>query len=290
MKARLEQVNQRKDLSFVCQAFDHSPIHCHYHYHPEIELALITAGRGQRLIGDHLGPFGPGDLVLIGADLPHSYFSTSHRKDKKTALGGVVLLQFHPEMGQGLLQGLPELRSFTSLFQRAARGLTFSPRVCRKVSLLLKLLPRRTGPRRIILLMEILAALAQDHQTETLASPGFSPEINQHQVQRIERVCAWVSTHFQECLTLNEAARLANMSPAAFSRFFHCATARPFIRFVNEIRIGHASRLLLETDKSIAEIAFESGFENLSNFNRRFREIQGTVPRHYRATTAEIRS
>jgi AraC-like DNA-binding protein len=275
MKAMLEQV-VLKPSSIVAFGF-RSMKGCYpYHYHPEIELTLIRQGNGQRMVGDHLGDYQAGDLVLIGSDLPHMYFPS----------GDAIVVQFHPELGGGVLQQMEECHSFRSLFSRARRGLAFGSRHHRKFKPLLQTLLHATGPRRLILLLEILDLLANDSQAEPLASPGYRPKINSDQAQRIERVCNWITEHLRDTLTLENAAQQIHMTPSAFSRFFHRTTNRPFVRFVNEVRIGQASRLLLETDKSIAEIAFASGFENLSNFNRRFRELRGKTPRDYRATAS----
>jgi AraC-like DNA-binding protein len=148
-------------------------------------------------------------------------------------------------------------------------------------------LPLAAGIERLILLLEMLRRLAADSAARPLASAGFHPAFNQRQAHRIERVCEWLTLHFREPISLAAAARVASLTPAAFSRLFHRATNRPFTRFLNELRIGHACRLLLETDQPIAQIAFESGYENLSNFNRRFRELKHTAPRDFRqAATA----
>jgi AraC-like DNA-binding protein len=146
------------------------------------------------------------------------------------------------------------------------------------------ILEEAKGSRRILLLIEILEILASDRKAVVLASPGFRPEFNEAQGTRIEKSCTWITQRFRGPITLVQAARAAHMSPPAFSRFFHRATNRTFVHFVNELRIGHACRRLLETDLGVAEIAYDCGYENLSNFNRRFRELRNMTPVHYRKT------
>lgn len=281
MRARLERISRKQNESFSVFHYFQPRFTCPYHYHPEVELTWILAGHGQRLIGDHLGNFETGDLVLMGSELPHSYFNPpGFRQGPKGA--GSMVLQFRPDCAGGVLKEAPECQRVRLLLQRASRGLAFKGTVRTKVQTLLEGLARAKNSRRILLLLEILEILASDRKADVLASPGFRPEFNQAQGTRIEKACTWITERFREPITLVQAARAAHMSPPAFSRFFHRATNRTFVYFVNELRIGHACRALLETDRGVAEIAYDCGYENLSNFNRRFRELRNMTPVDYR--------
>lgn len=287
MKAILEQIRPPAEHSFASFHFSCPRFDCPYHYHPEIELTLIVSGTGQRLIGDHLAPFYPGDLVLLGPELPHSYFHSPDFDEGPHGASSIVL-QFLPDIAGDLFAQAPEFRSIGRLLQKSRQGLTFSPETRLKVTALMKDTLEAQGVSRMILLLQMLNTLANDKRAHSLTHGDFHPSFNQQQARRIERVSAWLTAHFCEPITLKQAAQVASLTPTAFSRFFHRATNRPFIRFLTELRIRHACRLLLETEKSIAEIAFESGFENLSNFNRHFQKILEMTPRHYRQTTTEL--
>jgi AraC-like DNA-binding protein len=281
MKASRELVRSDSRRSFFVQAFRQPRFDCPYHYHPEIELTWIMEGYGQRLVGDHLAPFKTGDLVLLGANLPHTYFHPpGYQRGKYGAQAAVI--QFKKEILRDLLDS-PECRHWSRLFSRAARGWEITGSTRTQVTRLMERLVATDDWRRWCLLLEILGLIADSRPGRMLASAVFVPEGKPQQTQRIERVCAWITQHFREPVTLTEAARQAHMSPPAFSTFFRRATNRTFIHFVHELRIGQACRLLLETDQSIAQIAFESGFENLSNFNRRFQELRRLTPREYRS-------
>ena len=140
----------------------------------------------------------------------------------------------------------------------------------------------RKGIERITHFLEILHLLAETREFRRLASPTYAPSLALFQGERINRVCELMSKRFREDITQSEAARAARMSPPSFSRFFLRATNRTFRAFLNEVRIGHASRLLLETDQSVVEICHDSGFGNLSNFNRQFLKLRRVSPRDYR--------
>lgn len=283
MRALLERINGRQNESFSVFHYFAPRFNCPYHYHPEIELTWILSGHGQRLVGDHLGSFEPGDLVLMGSELPHSYFNPpGFREGPKGARS--VVLQFKPDCAGSVLQEAPECQKVRALLLRARQGLLFKGVVRPKVQSLMEALTEAKGSRRILLLIEILELLATDRKAAVLASPGFRPEFNEAQGTRIEKSCTWLTQRFREPVTLAQAARAAHMTPPAFSRFFRRATNRTFVHFVNELRIGHACRGLLETDRGVAEIAYDCGYENLSNFNRRFRELRGMTPLKYRSS------
>jgi AraC-like DNA-binding protein len=282
VKAVLEQIVSPEGSSFAVFNFASPRFQCPYHYHPEWELTLIQSGHGQRLVGDHLEPFAPGDLVLLGGNLPHTYF---HSPDFDEGPRGArsLVIQFHPDLGGHFFKQAPECAGIRRLAQRCARGLVPGRKTSGQVIPLMHSLVPAPPLRRLALLLEILDLLAADTRARPLASPGFHPEFNKHQAGRLERACEWITLHFREPITLRQAARQAHLTPEAFSRFFRRATNRTYVHFLNELRIGHACRLLLESEESVASIAFASGFENLSNFNRRFLEFKGLTPRSFRS-------
>lgn len=281
MKAEKERIHLKVDESFFVGHHYGRRFHCPYHYHPEAELTLILKGKGQRIIGDDISSFEPGDLVLIGSNLPHSYFQAPGFNDGPRGVGSTYV-QFSETVCGGLLTA-PEMLPIRKLLQRAQRGLLISGKPRQLVTELLDKMVKVQGWQRLHLLIEILGLLAdRGKNMHPLASLRFTPQVKGWQVERLERVCQWITTGYQEELTVQNAAKIANMTPAAFSRFFRRATNRTFVEFVNEVRIGHACRLLMETEYTISRIAMDSGFQNLSNFNRRFLQIKGHTPKDYR--------
>jgi len=284
MRAILEKVSYGQDRSFKHWAF--SPqrrFDCPFHYHPEIELTLIVSSSGHRYVGDHIGRFAAGDLVLMGPNLPHSYVN-----DERTDRAGSIVLQFLPEcFGTGFFR-LGEMREVHALLERSRVGLSFHGPVRERVARMLSELPSLDGAARLVAFLEILQALARSRDYRRLASPTYAPSLALYQGERINRVCELISRRFRENVTQAEASRVAKMSGPSFSRFFRRATNRTFRAFLNEVRVGHASRLLLESDQSVAEICYDSGFGNLSNFNRQFLKLRKVSPRDYRRRAAKI--
>ena len=249
-----------------------------WHFHPEYELTHIIAGRGMRHVGDSMERFEPGDLVLLGKNLPHYWW-----QDAGDVPGRSVVLQFAETVPGASLWDLPECRQVRGLLDRAQQGIVFPLEHRSRDSIaILQGMKELQGWRRVRALLDLLGTLAESPDGRLLASKGFSPSLKVEDGSRMKAVCAYVNAAFTESISHAKAARLAGLSPSAFSRFFHRRAGKTFEAYVNEIRIGHACRFLDDEDSSITEIAFRAGFNNLSNFHRRFRQITGMAPRAYR--------
>lgn len=249
-----------------------------WHHHPELELTCIVRGHGVRYIGNSILPFYEGDLCLLGAHLPHAY--GSHPKSRPGA-EWIVVHFLASNWGEKFWQ-LPENRAIGSLLAASARGIRFTGREAAASQRKLQEMaahPNRTGVSRFLDVLETLAGSCERRYLNAkLCVPGKTDSLD----PRLGKIINWVQSHSGDSISQSEAAALIGMSPAAFSRFFHAKTDRVFNRYVSEVRIARVCARLLATDNSITEIAGESGFENLSNFNRRFREIVKMTPREYR--------
>jgi AraC-like DNA-binding protein len=284
VKAILEKIPLPADRSFTVLNFALRRFDCPFHYHPEYELTLIANSSGQRYVGDHISRFVPGDLVLMGPNLPHMYINDA----KFPGLAHSRVVQFLPDcLGAGFFQ-LGEMKSIRALLERSRVGLVFHGRARDKVAAAMEQLTGAEGTGRIALFLGILETLARAGAYRRLASPSYSPSLALYQGERINRVCELISKRFRENITQSEAARVAKMSGPSFSRFFRRATNRTFRAFLNQVRVGHASQLLLETDRTVAEVCFDSGFSNLSNFNRQFLRLRNVSPRAYRRKAATL--
>jgi AraC-like DNA-binding protein len=278
VKAIFEKVSRDTRHSFAFLDFRASRFQCPFHYHPECELTLILSSTGQRYVGDHIGRFAPGDLVLMGPNLPHMYVNDQ----KFSGRAHSRVLQFLPDcLGAHFLE-CGEAKSIRALLERSRVGLSFHGKTRDQVADALGEMIALEGIERVISFLKILGRLARSRDFRLLASPAYSPSLALYQGERINRACELISKKFRENVTQSEAARAARMSRPSFSRFFHRATNKTFRGFLNEVRIGHASRALLETDQTVAEICYDSGFSNLSNFNRQFLRLRQVSPREYR--------
>jgi len=277
MKASYENIeSKRGTTSFVAY---HSIVHYFdfkWHYHPEYELTLITKGEGKRLVGDSYKNFAEGDLVLLGSGLPHTWVSEPKARKRTSA----VVIQFSEAFIASFLQH-SEFANIAKMLRSSSTGLYF-PKIAALESIkkIMKL-PDEEGVSRVTSLLTILHQMAQQ-QSVPLASEFFTSAKGKENEVRINRVCRYIQQHSAEEITLEKAASLVHLSSSAFCKFFKRVTGKTFSDYVNDIRIGNACYLLTESDKTINEIAFETGFESLTYFNRVFRRKKDTTPGHYR--------
>lgn len=280
-RAAYEKIQPGPGRSFAFRNFDLPAFDSPWHFHPEIELTLVLSGTGRRFVGDHIAPYGPGDLVLLGPQLPHFWHSETE-SDGQVQRSKSLVVQFLPDfLGVGFFD-LPELDAMHHLFATASRGLRFSGKSRKRAATLLERMATRSPQGQLLDLLETLDVLSRSPDAEVLASDGFAPALDMRTEERINRCQSYVFEHLSEPIQLEDVASHMGMSPSAFSRYFKKVMGKTFSRFVNELRVGRACRLLLETDQPIAAVAFDCGFNNLSNFNRRFRELQGVNPRAFR--------
>jgi len=248
-----------------------------WHLHREMELTFIARGHGLRLVGDHIAPFRGPDLELLGPHLPHCIQGLSHSTG--------ICVQFHWPL-EHPLRALPEFAALAPLWERARRGLLFGATVRRKVVPRLLAMPEMSVAGRLGMLLQILAdlAVAPDGQITELSSISFSVQEGERYQAGIERVIRRVLEKYAEPLSLREALELAGMSRASFERQFPRYTGTTFTEFLSRVRLDHARRQLLGSRENISAIAYATGFNNLSHFNRLYRRMYGRSPSADRAS------
>ena len=280
-KAEFELVPKSELYSFAVREFKVPAFASPWHFHPECELTYIVQSTGKRFVGDSLLPFGPGDLVLLGSNLPHYWRNDSPAKNAKSFAHSLVI-QFREECLGADFLSRPELDGVRKLLLWARRGLRFNGKACAPVSAIMSRMAERGGLERLIDLLNIFKLLLEADDRHVLSSPGFSPFLDEFAGQRINRAYQYIFDHFSASLDREAIASGAGMSLSAFCHYFKRVTGRTLSDFINEVRVGHASKLLIDTDQTISEIAYASGYESLSNFNRRFHELTGLSPKEYR--------
>ena len=249
-----------------------------WHYHPELELTFIETGAGTRYVGDSVMPFDAEDLILLGSNLPHTW--ASERRSSESVLHRAIVVHFPRDLYDS---PAPEFDSIRQLIVRSDRGCAFDRNTARLVAPLLRKLPRLRGFDAWLNLATILNTLARVRSATLLASPGYAPALRKDTLLRLDRAIGYIEQYAHSSdLSLRDVAKAANFTPAAFSRFFRRMTGRTPIAHINQTRIGFACRMLIESDRSISEIAYACGYENLANFNRRFRAIKRMTPSAFR--------
>lgn len=281
LKAEFELVPKSEQCSFAFREFKLPAFASPWHFHPEFELTYIVQSCGRRFVGDRIAPFGPGDLVLIGANLPHFWHNDAPTRKGEPPAHSMVI-QFRRECFGADFFSLPELSSVHRLLQTAGRGLRFTGRTRDAVAAVMLETRSRAGLEQLIDLLTIFKLLTQAQEPCVLSSAGFVPCLDERAGERINHAYQYVFTHFAEKLRYEEVARDTGMSLSAFCHYFRRVTGRALSDFVKEVRVGHARRLLIETSDTVAEVAYSSGFETLSNFNQQFRELSGLNPSEYR--------
>jgi len=258
-----------------------------WHYHPEIELTLIERGSGTRLVGDHVGTYGKGDLVLLGSNLPHHWAVVGARGQEHTVHGATVV-QFAPDLFGQTFLALPEMAPVSDLLERAKRGIRIIGRARGTVAEMMAEMRDQAASDRLIGLLRCLQFVADVEEVELLAGEIYSPDCRSKAESRLNDVLTYIHTNLANPdLSQGELAQLARMTPSAFSRFFRKATQRTVIYYVNEQRVSLACRKLLETERPVLDICLDVGFDTVSYFNRRFRQIKGMTPREFRARFCE---
>jgi len=256
------------------------------HRHSHAELTWIERGHGLRWVGGHVEPFGDGDLVLLGPEVAHAWVSGQGGAPRACA---ATVLQFPSDWAAST--GLPELRGLVPLMSRAAHGLAVHGHLREHIQHVMRRLADADAPRRVAVLIEVLAILAQGHARRTAELRHLSTRAAVSNVdslaltvrrQRVDQLLRWVHAHLAEDLNVPDAAAQAGVSTAAFARFFRREVGKGFIDFVNDARCSWAALRLVQGRESIAAIAQGCGYGSLSNFGEQFRRRYGVSPRQYR--------
>ncbi len=280
MKPYLEKAVITDDASFSMLHARREPIAFEWHHHPEYELTLTTNSFGHRFIGDHVGTYGDGDLVMVGPNLPHTWSSSGKLDDSQ--VHHVRVIKFKPEWVRGLTGVLTELQPIDAMFTRAARGLKFSDATARTVRAGIEGVYERPPALRVLVLISILLTLSADAGAEPLSAPAPMPLASEAGGSRIDKVLEHVHANYHGLLKVEALADIAALSPSAFHRMFLRQTRSTLTAYVMRLRIGEACAQLVADDRPIAVIAESVGYRSLANFGRQFKALKGQTPREYR--------
>jgi AraC-like DNA-binding protein len=250
------------------------------HYHEEFELNFIQHGTGaKRIIGDHMEEIGDLELALVGPNLQHGWFNNKHQ-------GGImkeITIQFHRDLFDDKFLQRNQMSFIRSMLERSLRGILFSQETITAIMPRLILLPEKQGFDSVLELMSILHDLSISRNMRILSDASFrNTETLSYNSRRIEKIMKYLNDNFDKSVNLSEAAKIAAMTDVSFSRFFKLKIGKTFVDTLIEIRLGHASRMLIDTTHGINEIAYKCGFNNISNFNRIFKKKKDCTPKEFR--------
>jgi AraC-like DNA-binding protein len=253
-----------------------------WHYHPELELVYIKKSTGTRFLGDSIRKFQEGDLVLIGENLPHMWHNDSAYFETDSTLSAEALvIHFNKGFAGSDFFKMPELASIKDLMEIAKRGILFKGESKHIALEMLERMHTASDFDRFIQLLQLLKILANEPSIEILSSPRFVDSFKKEENRRLDKIYDFIINNFRDEITLETVADLAGMNTSSFCRYFKKTTNKTFSHYLNEVRIGFACRLLMEQKYNISETCYACGFNNISNFNRQFKNIANMSPSEY---------
>lgn len=255
----------------------------HWHYHDEYELQLIVETSGRAFVGDYIGDFEPGHLVLTGPRLPHNWIST-HNTNTAAAVSRLVM-QFHDEPLRRGMQVFGELAELDALLERSRHGIEFFG-ASANARQRFYAIRNAKGTRRLSEFLGLLCDLANCDDFRLLSTSAIQSRGEDPSMERLNKVLEYINGHYMDDMDMDQVYAVAGMSQSTFSRSFLRATGSTFTEFVNRYRISKACELLLNTKQYVATVALEVGFNNLANFNRRFLEVKKMTPSDFRRNAA----
>ena len=291
MKPQLLKVSAGPAQSFSVRQDLVPCVNNRWHYHPEIELIHFKKGSGTQFIGDNIRQFKSGDIVMVGAYLPHYWrFDNMYFAPDNDAPVDIGVVHFSENFwGNDFLQ-LPENKMIKTILEKARRGIQITGKTKKVIAEIMERLFIAEGSKRIVLLIEALAAIAECDHMDNLSSIGFSPNVEESRNDCINVIYKYSLANFKNKIHMDELADLVGISPNSFSRYFKSRTRKTYSQFLLEIKVGHACKLLIENKLPLKQLCYESGFNNFANFHKYFKLITGKSPLNYQKEFIRVKS
>lgn len=281
MKPQLLKVSTEASCSFSVRQDRVPYVNNRLHYHPEIELIYFKEGQGTQFIGDNINSFQPGDVILVGAGLPH-YFSFDEKYFTSQIMEvNVFVIQFCDNFWGKDFLNIPENLPLKNIIETAKRGIKVTGETKQYIGKLLEEMHSAIGCRKILLLLDALITIANSGDYKLLSSIGFQPNILETENDRINSIYQYSLANYKRKIQMEEVAAIAYMSPNSFCRFFKSKTRKTYSKFLLEIKVGIACKFLIGNNLSIKQICYESGFNNFASFHKYFKMITNKTPLNY---------
>jgi len=285
MKPHFYKVNALPGESYTALHLKSRNFGSIWHYHPELELHYTVKGHGMRFIGDNVSSFRPGEVILLGENLPHSWQCQKEYYDEDPqASVEAVVVQFLPDcMGKELF-ALPEAYLLPRLFEKAKMGMVIHGSAGEALRELMPAAVHATDLERLVVLLKILSVLSTTDEYDHITSPYAFYRTDEIETLQLSEIYNYTLAHFKEDISLEDVAALRNLTVTSFCRYFKMMTNKSYYDLLIEIRISHACRLLVEDRYPTDSLCYECGFRNVSNFYRHFKRITGMTPLEYKRT------
>lgn len=278
MRAFFEKIPTIEESSFLSRRIVIPYFEAPLHYHPEYELTLIIQGNGKRFVGDSIENFEAGDLVLLGSNLPHFWRSDKVFYENSKPVSEAIVIQFSTNFIKDILEKLPECKSIISMMNLSKSGIKFSG----VFQPFLEKIVEERGTKRLLRLLELLEFLSKTTDYQLLASEHFNIKPDDAENERMKKILEFTLDNFQNEILIETIAEIAHLTVPSFCRYFKSRTRKTYIEYLNEIRVSHARKLLINNELGISQVGLESGFQNLSHFHRIFKNQVGVTPLAYR--------
>lgn len=279
MKPALRRITVNPEYSFSVRKDTGAQVYSMWHHHPEIELFLIRGGKGVQIVGDKTSTITETcHMIITGPFLPHTIVYNNGSSGREVE---AIVVHFNPAMfGHGFLD-MPEMKEIKELLDKTTYGLEIKGATLDLMERQLFELYEADYPTRLLLLLRALHAIARGKEYEVIASTGFAGGFSNNDNTRINKIYQYTFDNFQRGITIEDVASQLHLSKESFCRYFKLKTGKTYIRFLMEVRIGHACKLLMENEMNVAEVCFACGYNNASNFHHQFKTIKGKTPFQY---------
>lgn len=253
-----------------------------WHYHPEFEIIFVEKSYGIRFMGNHIGNFNEGDLMFVSSNLPHVWKNDkAFYQGDKNLFVDVYVIHFREHEFKEFFD-LPEFTRIKQLFVLGQQGMLIKGKEHQKISELVKETVLSSGVDRLILFLKTLDTISATNEYELLSSPGYTNCDSTGDAERINTVMNFIIKNYAQEINIADIARVANLTESSFCRYFKARTHKTFSQFLNEIRILNACKSLVRTNRTITQICYETGYNNISHFNRQFKLITGLTAKEYK--------
>lgn len=262
-----------------------------WHYHPELELHCVLRGEGIRFIGDKISNFSAGEMVLLGENMPHTWYCKEAYSQKASHKHiEAIVLQFLPNcMGSDFLL-LPEARLLLKLYEKARKGMVIHGDTHKKLLQLLFQMLNAEGMEKMVVLLSILHLLSETEDYTFISTTYTFHPPDRQETERLSAVHNYTLSNFKKVITLEEIAAISNLTVTSFCRYFKLMTRKTYYDFLTEVRVSHVCRLLIEDKLSIPHISNQCGFLNISNFYRQFKKVTGVTPVTYKRNYLQVKT
>ncbi len=282
------EINLMKDTNQSFIFYHEKNPFSRWHYHPEFELVLIHKGSGKRMVGDHIDHFEDGDLVFLGSNLPHEWLCDEKYFDKENGFQGEgIVIQFLEDFLGDKFFSIPENLKLRKVLDDSTQGCYIMGETKERISLIMLKMITLSPDDRLYSLFEIFKIISKTHEYQLLASPNFTSTFQAEKSNTMKKVIEYIMQNFQKKISMKDVLDLVNMSSTTFSVLFKKTYNMTFSEYLLKARIGYACSLLTDNNRSISQISFDAGFDNLSNFNRLFKKTKNLTPKEYRKMAFE---